>query len=73
MVSYVNVHGILEGRRGRAKKSPSDDPVLSQVILLCLVVRRLDALMCLFMSIIFFVSALSRHLSDAFFFMNYYA
>ncbi|CAL5210304.1 unnamed protein product [Lathyrus oleraceus] len=30
MVSYVNVHGILEGRRGRAKKSPSDDPVLSQ-------------------------------------------
>lgn len=53
MVSYVNVHGILEGRRGRAKKSPSDDPVLSQVILLCLVVRRLDALMCLFMSIIF--------------------
>lgn len=53
MVSYVNVHGILEGRRGRAKKSPSDDPVLSQVILLCLVVRRLDALMCLFVWIIF--------------------
>lgn len=33
MVSYVNVHAILEGRRNRAKTSPSDDSVLSQVIL----------------------------------------
>jgi hypothetical protein len=33
MVSYVNVHAILEGRRSRAKQSPSDDSVLSQVIL----------------------------------------
>lgn len=30
MVSYVNVHAILEGRRSRAKQSPSDDSVLSQ-------------------------------------------
>lgn len=30
MVSYVNVHAILEGRRNRAKTSPSDDSVLSQ-------------------------------------------
>lgn len=43
MVSYVNVHAILEGRRDRAKKSPSDDSVLSQVILSCFVIRRLDA------------------------------
>lgn len=46
MVSYVNVHAILEGRRDRAKKSPSNDPVLSQVILSSLVIRNFDALMC---------------------------
>ncbi|XP_057422871.1 protein CLP1 homolog [Lotus japonicus] len=30
MVSYVNVHAVLEGRRSRAKASPSDDPESSQ-------------------------------------------
>lgn len=40
MVSYVNVHAILEGRRNRAKTSPSDDSVLSQVILFYFIVSR---------------------------------
>lgn len=43
MISYVNVHAILEGRRSRTKALPSDDSILSQVILLCHVIRRLDA------------------------------
>ncbi|XP_061357957.1 protein CLP1 homolog [Gastrolobium bilobum] len=30
MVSYVNVHAVLEGRRSRAKASPSDDSESSQ-------------------------------------------
>lgn len=32
MVSYLNVHAVLEGRRSRAKASSSDDPESSQVI-----------------------------------------
>lgn len=43
MVSYVNVHAILEGRRNRAKASSSDDPVSSQVIYSCIVISKLDA------------------------------
>ena len=35
MVSYVNVHAILEGRRNRAKASPSNDSDSSQVYFLC--------------------------------------
>ena len=34
MISYVNVHAVLEGRRNRAKASPSDVD-LSQVLLHC--------------------------------------
>ena len=33
MISYVNVHAVLDGRRNRAKASPSDSD-LSQVLLL---------------------------------------
>ena len=49
MVSYVNVHAILEGRRDRAKKSPSDDSVLSQVILFYFIL--LDASWLLFCAV----------------------
>lgn len=31
MISYVNVHAVLEGRRNRAKASPTDSD-LSQVL-----------------------------------------
>ena len=32
MVSYVNVHAVLDGRRSRAKASSPDDSVSSQVV-----------------------------------------
>lgn len=33
MVSYINVHAILDARRRLAKASTSDDPESSQVLL----------------------------------------
>lgn len=39
MVSYVNVHAILEGRRNRAKASSSNDPDSTQVYLLVWLLR----------------------------------
>lgn len=34
MISYVNVHAILDGRRNRAKASSSDASTAAQVLLL---------------------------------------
>ena len=58
MVSYVNVHAILEGRRDRAKKSPSDDSVLSQVILFYFIgcfMAFILCCQCIFFEVLFFM------------------
>lgn len=39
MISYINVHAVLDGRRNRAKASPSDSDT-SQVSFLVIVQRR---------------------------------
>jgi len=38
MVSYVNVHAVLDGRRSRAKASSPDDSGSSQVFLVCILI-----------------------------------